>query len=308
MYKIYFLEVEEEDEPRLRELTKRYDIEIFPNAMDEDEIIEKCSDADVLSPFIYSNVTKKAIDALPNLKLIATRSTGCDHIDVQHAEQKNIGVRNIPDYGSNTVAEHAFALIFAVVRRILEASGSVKKGNFSYKGLRGMDLKGKTIGVIGTGRIGLHLIQIAKGLDMNVIAYDVIKNKKAASELGFKYVPFEELLKSSDIISMHVPLFKSTYHLINKNNLSLIKRGAILINTSRGAVVSTEALIEGITKGIFKGIGLDVLEDERELNEDHPLLKRDNVVITPHTAFLTEESMARIIEKTIKNIDDFFDN
>ena len=281
-------------------------------------------DCEVISTFIASKVTAEILSKLPKLKMIATRSTGFDHIDIKACAAKNIAVCNVPFYGENTVAEHAFALILTLSRNIHKSYLRTTRGDYTIEGLKGFDLRGKTLGVIGAGHIGLHLIKMARGFDMKVLAFDANRNDFQADILGFKYAGLEELLKSSDIISLHVPDNPATHHLINKNNIKLIKRGAILINTARGGVVETEALIQALDKKILAGAGLDVLEGENlvmeekqlafdkktaeemlALAKDHILFSRDNVIFTPHIAFYSQEAIERIMEVTADNINSF---
>ncbi|HET6455391.1 MAG TPA: hydroxyacid dehydrogenase [Armatimonadota bacterium] len=285
---------------------------------------ELAKDAEIVSVFVYSEVKKPTLDQLPNVKLIATRSTGYDHIDLSECHRRNIVVSNVPYYGENTVAEHAFGLILSLSRKIYKAYLRTTRLDFSLESLKGFDLKDKTIGVIGAGRIGLHVVRIAKGFGMNVIVFDTRQEPLLAEVLGFTYVPFEELLQRSDVISLHVPLNPATYHLINKENVKTIKRGAILINTSRGGVVETEALISALNEGIISGAGLDVFEGEESVKEDtailaqalpgekmrevllsYALLHRENVVITPHIAFYSQEALMRIMQTTEENIQGF---
>ncbi|MEW5937259.1 MAG: NAD(P)-dependent oxidoreductase [Candidatus Thermoplasmatota archaeon] len=303
--RLVFLEVEDVDRDTIERLAARHEIEIYGSVMDEPMLAEVCRDAEVISPFIYSKIGRRVIDAAHGLRLITTRSTGYEHIDVRYAEEKGVKVCNVPQYGMNTVAEHAFALLLDVVRHLSRSWESVKKGNFSYEGFRGRDLKGKTLGVIGTGRIGLHAIRIAKGFEMDVLAYDVVLNREAERDLGFRYVDLHTLLERADVVTIHVPLLKDTYHLINKERVKRMKHGAIVINTARGGIVETDALVYGLKEGILGGVGLDVLEDERALAADHPLLKMKNVVISPHTAFYTDEAMTRILHTTFENIEAF---
>lgn len=283
-------------------------------------------EAEVISVFVKSYVGKEEMDRFPRLKFIAARSTGFDHIDIEEAEKRGIVVSNVPFYGANTVAEHTFALLLSISRRIYESYNRVvKDGVFSSKGLRGFDLKGKTIGIIGTGSIGSYSIRIAKGFGMNIIAFDVNRNEELSEKLGFRYVDFDELLSSSDFISLHAPENKHTHHMINMGNIEKIKNGAYLINTSRGALVETRAIIFALEKGILAGAGLDVLEEEGYMDDDtqliveeHPnpeslqtllanqyLIDHPRVLITPHNAFNTKEAFERIVDTTINNIHSF---
>ena len=288
------------------------------------ENAQQIKDFDAVSVFIYSKIDEQVIREIPNLKLITTRSTGFDHIDIDACKKQGITICNVPSYGENTVAEHTFALILSLSRHMCKACIRRFEQDFSIEGLEGFDLKGKTIGVIGTGQIGLHVIRIAKGFDMKVIAYDVRQNKLLSEVLAFEYVTLEELLARSDVITLHVPYMKATHHLINKDTFKLVKKGAILINTARGSIVDTEALIDALDKKILSGAGLDVFEGEEVIKEekqllydpknlevltslvkDHILLSKDNVVFTPHIAFYSKEALERILETTVENIVDF---
>ncbi len=288
---------------------------------------QEIKDFDVVSVFIYSKITAEVLDKLPKLKMITTRSTGFDHIDIKESQKRNIAVCNVPFYGENTVAEHTFALILALSRNVHKSYVRGLRGDFSIEGLKGFDLKDKTLGVVGAGHIGLHVIRIAKGFGMNVLAFDVSQNKFLAEVLGFEYVSLDYLLANSDIISLHAPGGEATHHLINKQNIKQIKKGVILINTSRGSLVETDALLEAMDKGILAGAGFDVLEGEelikeekqllydkenpeklKQLLKDHIILNKDNVVYTPHIAFYSQEALERILETTVKNINSFGEN
>ncbi len=281
-------------------------------------------DCQVLMVFITSKLTSKVLATMPKLKLIITRSTGFDHIDLEYCERQGIMVTNVPSYGENTVAEHAFALILTLSRNIHKSYLRTTREDYRIEGLKGFDLRGKTIGVVGAGKIGLHLIKMARGFDMQVLTYDVNRNDFLADVLGFKYVSLEELLRRSDIISLHVPENKFTHHLINRQNIGLIKKGALLINTARGGIVETEALIEALDKKILSGAGLDVIEGENLIMEEkqlaydketakemmslvknHILLSKDNVIFTPHIAFYSEEAVERIMEVSVENLQAF---
>ncbi|NQU95787.1 MAG: hydroxyacid dehydrogenase [Candidatus Omnitrophica bacterium] len=291
-------------------------------------VLDKIKDSAILSTFINSKVDKKIIDSLPNLKFIATRSTGFDHIDVDYARKKGIVVSNVPTYGENTVAEHTFALILSIARHLKKAHVKASKCDFAIKGLMGFDLKGKTIGVVGTGHIGLRVIKMAVGFSMKVLAFDPKPNQFLSEVLGFEYADFETLLGRSDIISLHAPYNKKTHHLINEDSIKLIKKGAILINTARGGLVDTVALARALDQGALAGAGLDVLEGEdiileekqllmRRRKELHTpeklqltlrncfLLQRENVVFTPHIGFYSKQALQRILDTTIGNITGF---
>lgn len=280
---------------------------------------EKYLDSDVISVFIHSKVNIDAIGKCSNLKLIATRSTGTDHIDLEYTKLQNIQVKNVALYGENTVAEHTFALMLALSRKIHESYIETARGNFSTEGLMGFDLKNKTIGIIGGGRIGLHVARMARSFGMHVRVYDINKDYFLSELINFKYVTLDELLEEADIISLHVPLNKYTTHMINKGTISKMKNGVVIINTARGGLIKNADLISGLESGKIYGAGLDVLEGEEFLFEEalsnSPienaakvivestlLSKMPNVVITPHNAFNSIEAVHRIIDTTIDNI------
>ena len=296
-----------------------YGVGIFSEEVQEN--IEQAANYEVLSVFIYSVLDKKALDKLPKLKLIVTRSTGMDHIDLAECKKRKIEVRSVAEYGSRTVAEYAMALILAVTKKIVIAHQSVEEGEFSPEGLTGIDLYGKTLGVVGVGKIGQNVIRIARAMGMKVIAVERSPDEKLAARLGFGYRTLEELLAQADVVSLHVPYMKETHHMINKTNIRLMKPGSYLINTSRGPVVETEAIIWALNKKILAGAGLDVIEEEarvenvsvvmgdgvnkddmKEILSFHLLRDRDDVVFTPHNAFNTKEAIGRIVATTVENI------
>jgi D-lactate dehydrogenase len=322
--KLAFFELNEWEEHYLRErLPAPHEIVVLCHVL-EDADLPKLTDAAVASPFIYSKLTADRLARLPALKLVATRSTGFDHVDTATCRQRGITVCNVPFYGENTVAEHTFALILALSRKVHEAFVRVRAGNFSLEGLRGFDLKDKTIGVVGAGHIGLHVIRIARGFGMKVLAFDVRRDNFLAEVLGFEYADLDTLLARSDTISLHAPYSPKTHHLINRDNVTRIKRGAVLINTSRGGLVDTTALLKALDDGILAGAGLDVLEGEEAVLEEsallndttnpellrraiqnHLILKKPNVVFTPHNAFNSQEALERILDTTLANIQAF---
>ncbi|MDA8235454.1 MAG: hydroxyacid dehydrogenase [Clostridia bacterium] len=318
-----FFETRQDEKNFFKRRLKQYQVSFFHNILDLKEL-ECVDDVEILSVFVHSNITASVIESLPNLKLIATRSTGFNHIDLEACRKRRITVANVPVYGENTVAEHTFALILALSRNVYKAYVRTIRNNFSMEGLQGFDLKDKTIGVIGAGHIGLHVIRMAKGFGMHALAYDVRKNPFLAEVLRFKYVSLEELLAQSDVISLHAPYNKHTHHLINRENIRLIKKGALLVNTARGELIDTDALVKALDEGILSGAGLDVLEGEDLFLEDQALLspgvtreilenvvmnnillRREDVVITPHIGFNSREAAQRIMETTLGNIQAF---
>lgn len=279
-------------------------------------------DPEVLAIFIYSKVSAATLDDFPNLKLVTTLSTGFDHIDLAACRQRGVTVCNVPSYGENTVAEQALALLLALTRKIVPAVNRTRLGDFRLADLRGVDLSGKTAGVIGTGRIGKHMIAMLRGLNMNVLGYDARPQPEIAKELGFTYVDLDDLLRRSDVVTIHCPAIPETHHLLNEARLRLMKMDAFLINTARGSIVDTQALVKVLDEGRLAGVGLDVLEeeqliiDERQLLSptftkkydlktvmaDHVLLQHPRVIITPHNAFNTREALERILDTTVKNV------
>ena len=282
-------------------------------------------DAEVVSTFVYSDLSRLVLEKLGSLKLIATRSTGYDHIDIAFCKEKGVAVANVPSYGENTVAEHVLALLLSLSHRLPEAMERARSGRFSPQGLEGFDLAGKTIGVVGVGHIGRHVIRIAKGFAMQVVAFDVKPDQALARELGFRYLPFNELLAVADIVSLHAPAMKETHHLLSTLAFDKMKEKAIVINTARGSLIDAHALIMALRSGRIAGAGLDVLPDEplireeaelvcslfsgehdlRDVVADHILLHMPNVIVTPHSAFNTREAIVRIVETTVSNIENF---
>ena len=324
--KIAFFEMNEEwEKDYIKKNLKSHKLYFFSGELNEKNL-NSVKDFDIISVFIYSNINKNIISHL-KAKAIITRSTGFDHIDVKACNERKIKVYNVPRYGSSTVAEYTFALILALTRKIVKANERIRKLNFDLEGLRGIDIKGKTLGIVGLGEIGTHVAEIAKGFGMKVIVFTKTKDAKLTKKFSFRYTDFNYLLRNSDIITFHVPLTPQTKHMINIKNFGLIKKGAILVNTSRGEVVETEAIIKALNKNILSGAGLDVLEAEelikderglfskrhskeqaREVLEDNILLKHENVIVTPHNAFNTKEALQRILDITVLNVKNAINN
>ena len=322
--KIACFEVSESEKEYFQKKFKEgFEVSFFDDPVQEIDLA-KIKDAETLVIFIYSRITKEVLDQLPKLKFISTMSTGFDHIDIEECKKRNILVATVPAYGEVTVAEHAFSLIFAISRRLIESYERVKNGDFNPEGLTGFDLFGKTLGVVGVGTIGCHVIRIAKGIGMDVLGYKRTPDEKLAKSLGFKFVEMDELLNKSDIITIHLPYCKETHHFINQESFKKMKNGAILINTARGAIVDTGALIEALNEGKVLAAGLDVLEEEPLLREEkellskkfkkddlvrtlenHILLNNPKVLITPHNAFNSREALERILSTTGENINGF---
>lgn len=320
---VYVFEASDFDRRYLTERLPGEDLRFSPDALtDRAQLAGRLEDVELVSVFVHSRLDAALIESLPNLKLIATRSMGFDHINVPVCESRGIPVSVVPTYGENTVAEHTFALILALSRNIHKAYNRTTSGDFSLTGLQGFDLKGKTIGLIGVGHIGMHAVRIAKGFGMDVLAYDPVPNPTAAEVLGYQYTSLDDLLASSDIISLHAAYSKATHHLIGEHNVDKIKRGALLINTARGDLVDTCALLRALDEGTLRGAGLDVVEGEEVFSEEKQLvgnpdasndrlrlalrnlslLKRSDLIVTPHIAFDSREAMERILDTTVENI------
>jgi len=319
--KIAVFEADERLEESFGELASEHDVRFCEGTLSADNAGDH-ADAEVVSPFTYSTLDAEVLDQLPALEMIATRSTGYDHIDVERCTERDIVVSNVPAYGQNTVAEHVFALLLALSHHIVEAANRVQRGEFSAAGLQGFDLAGRVMGVVGTGAIGRHTARIAKGFEMEVVAFDVAPDEEAAGRLGFRYVGIDELLGRSDVVSLHVPGGESTRHLLAAPQFEAMKEGVVVINTSRGEVIDSEALLEALSSGKVAAAGLDVLEeepaireeaelldavvgrehDERTLLTDCAFLRLRNVLITPHSAFHTREAVREIVDTTVENI------
>jgi D-lactate dehydrogenase len=330
--------------------SERSDHEVFAEALREHELhfVSELKDVEIdveiLSIFIESIIDACFLDQHQKIKLIVTRSTGHDHIDISECEKRNIVVCYVPSYGGDTGAQHTFALILALSRRTREAQEACRAGRFSYEGTRGFDLNGKTLGVIGTGKIGLRVIRLATAFEMEVVAYDIHRQSSLEKVLGFRYVSLDQLLGCSHIISLHTPLTPTTYHLLDRGRFSKCRSGVLIINTARGRLIDTDSLIEALDQGIVAGAGLDVIEEERVMfqrwsavaaqgiienmrsseSEEEPrivspdriaqlralmynadLIGRPNVVFTPHIAFNSVEAVKRINQTTIENINAF---
>lgn len=286
------------------------------------ELTAEHSDAEAISTFIYSALDGSVLRNFAGLRLIATRSTGFDHIDTRYCAEHGVTVCNVPSYGENTVAEHVFGLLLTISHRLREALDRTRRGDFSVAGLQGFDLRGKTLGVIGTGQIGQCVIEIAKGFRMRVLAFDVKPDPAVADRLGFEYAGLEDLLGNSDVVTLHLPANDKTRNFLSADQFQRMKQGAVLINTSRGSVVDVQALLRALADGQIAAAGLDVLPEEPTIREeaellhslfhkkhnletllaDHVLLRLSNVYITPHSAFNTREALQRILDTTLANI------
>ncbi len=268
---------------------------------------------DAVCAFVSSDVGRQTLEILhrKGIGLVLLRCAGYNNVDLEAAQEYNICVMRVPGYSPEAVAEHAIALALACNRRLYKAYNKVRENDFSLSGLMGFNLHGKTAGIIGTGRIGAAMCRICRGFGMRILAYDVYPNE-SLRELA-EYVSLDQLLSDSDVISLHCPLTDSTYHLINIDTIRRMKDGVILVNTSRGALVKTDDLIEGIRMHKFAGVGLDVYEEEtNNVFEDRSdeilehsttarLLSFPNVMITSHQGFFTREALTAIASATLQN-------
>lgn len=301
MPSIVFLEVDKEDVTQVKAA--------FPGSLilsaplSDADVLEQCKDAEVLSCFIYSKVTKDVLQRMANLKLIVTRSVGFDHIDLPACQERGTIVCNVPDYGSYVIAEHVFALLLSTMRRIGEGDKRVEGGTFDYHGLRGMTLRGKTIGIVGTGKIGRRVAQVAHGFGMKLIAFDRCRTLELVDLLGVEYVALEDLYAKSDIITLHMPGIPEAEHMINEKAIAQMKDGVILVNTARGSLIDSPALLQGVKSGKIRYALLDVLEHEKNFSENKELIDQPNVVTTPHIAFYSDESIKSMFVDCFESIE-----
>jgi D-lactate dehydrogenase len=272
-----------------------------------------------ISLFTGDDASAKVLEKLSTLgvKNIALRSAGFNHVDLVKVAELDMKVARVPAYSPYAIAEHTMALILALNRKLIKANNRVREHNFSLNGLTGFDLNGKTVGVIGTGKIGAVLVKILHGFGCNILVHDIVEDKNLINLYGVRYTDCETICKNADIISLHVPLTISTKHLIDKKHIALMKPGVMLINTSRGGLVDTKAVIEGLKSKKIGYFGIDVYEEEEGLFfEDHSedilqddviarLMTFNNVLITSHQAFLTKKALTNIAETTIYNLDCF---
>lgn len=321
MIKIAFFDTKDYDREFFEKYNKEYGYQItyIESRLNQDTAI-LAKGYDVVCVFVNDMVDKYTIQILKELgvKLIALRCAGFNNVDLSCVEG-DIKVVRVPAYSPYAVAEHAAALLLCINRKIHKAFNRTQEYNFTLNGLLGFDIHGKTVGVIGTGRIGKAFIKIMKGFGANVIAYDVYKDEKFAKENDVRYVTLDELYSSSDIMSLHCPLTSENEYMINKNSFEKMKNGVVIINTSRGKLVKTDDLIECLKSGKIGGLGLDVYENEAEffLNDMSNLYIRDeklstllsmpNVIVTSHQAFFTRDALDKIASTTCENVKEIFE-
>jgi len=324
MKKILFFDVKDNETEQLKNFCdKNFECQLLAEPLnDKTQLTDEIKQAEILSCFTFSRVDAKILKQFPKLKLIALRSVGFNHIDIDYCKEHNIQVVNSFGYGNVTVAEFAFGLMLDVMRKISRSYLNLKNEHLNRDIYTGLELKNKNIGIIGTGAIGREVVRIAKGVGMEVLAYDIYPQNTLVEKYGVKYVELDELLKNSDVISLHAPLTKDNLHMIDAEKIKLMKPQAILVNTARGELIDTKALYEALSENRIFGAGLDVLESEniftqpettldfdyltddviRQTLINDRLLKLHNVVVTPHIAYNTQEAQDRILNITMNNI------
>ena len=318
MLKVAFFDTKEYDRASFEKAAGQGDISIkYLETKLTEDTAELAKGCDVVCVFVNDNVNAAVIDKLYEygIRMIALRCAGYNNVDLEHAYGK-IHVVHVPAYSPYAVAEHAAALLLTSIRRIHKAYNRTRDFNFSLNGLAGFDLHGKTVGIVGTGKIGRIFIDICRGFGMKVIAYD----RFPAADSGIEYVALDELFEKSDIISLHCPLTEDTKHMIDGKAIDRMKKGVVIINTSRGALIDAEALLDGIKARKVGAACLDVYEEEADiffedrsghiLNDEllSRLISMPNVIVTSHQAFLTVEALNNIAEATLANIRSFYDN
>ncbi len=325
---ISFYEIEDKQTKLITDIFKEdntYKLKINNKSLDINNAITESNTHGIVI-FIKSQITKKILDKLPKLKVIVTMSTGFDHINLEDCRERNIMVCNVPAYGDNTVAEFSFGLILALARKLKPTFNRVEKGIFNREGLMGKDLKGKNLGLIGTGRIGKQMVKLGSAFGMNIVATDLKPDSNLEDQYGIRYTDLEELCKLSDVVSLHVPYNISTHHLINRKIINLLKPDVLLVNTSRGKVVDTEAIGNALREGKLGGVALDTFEGEeiwieeeflrrddlpaiplQQAMESFYMLRSERAILTPHNAFNTREALDRILLTSADNIRSFFE-
>lgn len=320
--RVVFFEVEPWEQEFFRhKLGNLAELEFYNHRLTPD-IIAEAAAANYLVSFIYSDLSSRMLDQIPHLKGVATMSVGTDHIDLKEAARRNIIISNVPAYGPNTVAEHTIALLLAMSRNIVPSVERTRHGEYEYTGLTGWDLMGKTLGIIGTGKIGSHVARIAQGLGMRLVGYDPKPDEKLVHTTGLEYMSLPQLLHTADVITVHIPLIEQTKHMLSKNEFAQMKRGVVLLNTARGGLVDPQALVDALNDGIVAQAGIDVLEDEGLLKEErqffspyfelkdfqtalanHALMHDSRVLVTPHNAFNSKEALKNILQTTLENLE-----
>lgn len=325
--KIVYFDVEHYEEEFLRTRNEgRYNYVLEKNALnDVSPINSKYLDADVISVFTTSRLSAQVLSQFKKLKLIALRSVGFNHVDIEYCKEHHIVVENSPNYGNQSVAEFALALLMNVLRKITISYLGYKEAKVFPSCLKGMELYGKTMGIVGLGAIGSTFAKISYGLGMKILGYDKVENDRLINSYNVRYTDFDTLLRKSDFISIHAPMSKENYHMFDEESFDKMKNSAILINTGRGELIDTSALFNALVNKKIAGAGLDVLENEQTITDvdymiginrldkltleqtiiNSRLFQLENVILTPHIAYNTEEAINRILSTTMENIEQF---
>lgn len=325
METIIFYDIKEYEKTFFNErLKNKYEIIYRENSpVLETELSEEEEKAEIISVFTATCLSVEIIKRYKKLKLILTRSVGYSHIDINYCKKHGIIVANTPHYGDYTVAEYSFGLLLNLIRRICFGANELKNGDM-YPGTFGMELYNKTAGIIGTGAIGSKSVKIAKGFSMKVLCYDIKENEELIKKYWVEYVTLENLCQKSDVILIQIPLTDKTYHLIDREKLTLMSKNTVIVNTARGEIIDTEALYEFLSEKKIRGAALDVLEFEDMISKKAPganidmrklrislinnkLMNLKNVTVTPHIAYDTREATERICEMTVKNLIEYAD-
>jgi len=294
------------EDQHIQQLRALGEVQIFRDAPKSDEELKRRIQGAEIVVVGWSNLTREIIDSAPNLKMISVWATTCHYVDLEAAKQKGIMVTHVPGYATEAVAEHVFALLLASVRRLMLADKHVREGKFDWRPFRGIELAGKTLGLVGTGAIGCRVGEIAKAFKMRVLAFDIVPNMKRAQEIGMEYVDLQTLLRESDIVSLHVTLTSETEHLIGKKEIEMMKKAGVVINTSQGKVIDEKALADALRSQKLSYAGLDVFEVETPAQRN-PLFELDNSVLSPHVGFHTVEAVKLKTDICIDNIVKFLE-
>ncbi len=323
--KVVFFDVEHYEEEYLHKQSGGRYILVKDALNDLSPLNPEYADADVISVFTTSRVNAKVLKQFKNLKLIALRSVGFNHVDMKYCREKHIVVENSPNYGNQSVAEFALALLMDVLRKVTMSYLGYKDAKVHPSCLMGLELYGKTMGIVGLGAIGSTFAKISHGLGMKILGYDKVENEALKRDLNVVYTDFDTLVRKSDFISIHAPLTQENYHMFDEDSFEKMKNSAILINTGRGELIDTSALFNALVNKKILGAGLDVLENEQTITDvdymlginrldklaleqtiiNSRLFQLDNVILTPHIAYNTKEAVERILNTTLDNIQQF---
>jgi D-lactate dehydrogenase len=308
---------------------KGWDVFLFEERLaPESDPPADARDAEAIAVFVHNPVNEETLPKFPGLKVVLTRSTGYDHIDLEACRRRGIAVYSVPDYGSVTVAEYAVTMMLALLRRVRPMIEQGLHALFSRENLRGNDLAGRTVGLVGTGRIGQEVARRLSAFSVKILAFDKFPSEEFARSVeSLEYTDLDTLYRRSNVLTFHVPLSAETHHIFNRDSLKITPWNTFLVNTSRGPVVETEAVIEGLREGRLAGVALDTFESEEVVMEEqlyaadylsqaelrnalatYHLLRSDRVILSPHNAYNSEEALQRIVDTTIANLEAFLES